>query len=158
MSLSWLVFFNVHLWLLSLRFCISYDSVTSSVSRSLIYSDPIRHLLAHNADTHCHIVSSVSGGVEACCSSFFLLVCRLLAVYLYIQDVCTVHTAGTHCLLCPLSLWGRLWRNYPVKLERKWRDNTLRWYYVFTRRKTKKRHIHYCHILVVFWPVCVMLV
>lgn len=71
MFLSWLVFFNVHLWLLSLRFCISYDSVTSSVSRSLIYSDPIRHLLAHNADTHCHIVSSVSGGVEACCSSSF---------------------------------------------------------------------------------------
>lgn len=71
MFLSWLVFFNVHLWLLSLRFCISYDSVTSSVSRSLIYSDLIRHLLAHNADTHCHIVSSVSGGVEACCSSSF---------------------------------------------------------------------------------------
>lgn len=59
----------------------------------------------------------------------------------------TVHTAGTHCLLCPLSLWGRLWRNYPVKLERKWRDNTLRWYYVFTRRKTKKD----IYIIVIFW-------
>lgn len=125
-----------------------YDSVTSSVSRSLICSDVICHLLAHNADTHCHIVISISGGVEACCSSSFLLVRRLLSVYLYIRGVCAVHTTRTHCLLCPLSSWVRSWRNYPVKLERKWRGNTLRWYYLFTRRKKKKRH---WHVIVIFW-------
>ena len=129
-----------------------YDSVTSSVSRSLICSDVICHLLAHNADTHCHIVISISGGVEACCSSSFLLVRRLLSVYLYIRGVCAVHTTRTHCLLCPLSSWVRSWRNYPVKLERKWRGNTLRWYYLFTRRKKKRKTLtRYCHILVVFF-------